>query len=176
MDVAPPSVVEPATDSAGERPTAQLPGVSRRWLVACLSLLILAGGALVYSLAPGATGPVVTVSDAYVREPASPDVAAAYLTITNHTNEALTLTSITSTSARSAHVMTELQGAMTDTTLTIPGHGSSMLEPNAAHLMLDSPHGVTKGRTVQLTMRFNDSTSVQVDAPVIGVLDPAPTR
>ena len=174
MDEARASVVEPPTESAGERPTPQWPGVSRGWLVAGLTLLILAGGALVYSLAPSATGPVVTVSDAYVREPASPDVAAAYLTITNNTHEALTLTSITSTSARSAHVMTELQGAMTDTTLTIPGHGSRMLKPDAAHVMLDSPHGVTKGRTVVLTLRFDGGTSVQVDAPVIGVLDPAP--
>lgn len=165
-----------ATASAGQRATSPMARVSRGWLVAGLILLILAGGALVYSLTPpGASGAAITISHAYVREPASPDVASAYLTVTNHTHDTLTLTSVTSTAARSAHVMTEHAGAMTDTTVTVPGHGSRLLQRGAAHVMLDSPHGVAKGRTVALTLRFDDGTSVQVDAPVIGVLDPAPT-
>lgn len=87
----------------------------------------------------------------------------------------LTLTSISSDAARSAHVMTEHDGAMTELALSIPAHGSSVLKPDAAHLMLESPRALTEGETVHLTLTFDDGTTVPVDAPVIGLLDPAPT-
>ena len=57
-------------------------------------------------LGGAATDPIV-VSGAYVREPASPDVAAAYFTVYNTTGTDDTLTSVATGAGQSAAVMTE---------------------------------------------------------------------
>ena len=167
-----------STDNTG--PTHASPGgngglgLRRGWLTAGLIVAFFAVGALLYSLASGHQGGEITVSGQYVREPASPDVAAAYFTITNHNSHAVTLTSVRTPAAGSAQVMTDEGGAMTDTALTVPAHGSRTLRPDGAHLMLERPKGVTKGATIRLALSFDDGTRVPVDVKVIGVLDPVP--
>jgi len=119
-----------------------------------------------------ATDPIV-VSGAYVREPASPDVAAAYFTVYNTTGTDDTLTSVATGAGQSASVMTEdASGGMQElaTGLRIPAHSSVTLKPGKGHVMIEHLVGALRpGQYVNLELDFANAGPVNVSAPVIAI-------
>jgi len=123
------------------------------------------------SLARASVGSL-TITGAYVPTPASPDVAAAYLTITNSGSVADRLTKVTSNVASMVMPMTETDsggvGSMTNlSNITIPPHGSMQFVPDHAHLMLEKPTTLHAGNTVTLTLTFAHAGTVSITVPVL---------
>jgi periplasmic copper chaperone A len=123
-------------------------------------------------LGGAATDPIV-VSGAYVREPASPDVAAAYFTVYNTTGTDDTLTSVASGAGQSAAVMTEdASGSMRVSAggLRIAAHSSVTLKPGKGHVMIGHLVGALRpGQYVNLELDFVNAGPVTVSAPVIAI-------
>jgi len=123
-------------------------------------------------LGGAATDPIV-VSGAYVREPASPDVAAAYFTVYNTTGTDDTLTSVATGAGESASVMTEDAGGgmrMLAAGLRIPAHSSVTLKPGKGHVMIEHLVGTLRpGQYVNLELDFANAGPVNVSAPVIAI-------
>ena len=149
-------------------------------VVALAGAAALARGAMPQSGAAGGatagSAPIV-ISGAYVRQPASPELAAVYLTIYNTTSRPDTLTSVTSGSGESSSVHTEVNSSMVENTsgLVIPAHGSVVLKPTTGHIMIQKLYGTLKaGQTVNLELDFANAGPVLVTAPVIGIYDPVP--
>lgn len=123
---------------------------------------------------PGCSGDSeITVAAAVIPVPATPDEAAAYLTITNTGDGDDELTGATSDVASAVHLHeTSIDGSgfasMTSAgTLEIPAASTIALRPGALHLMLVSPSELTEGDTVQLTLTFRDAGRKRVTAKVI---------
>ena len=123
-------------------------------------------------LGGAATDPIV-VSGAYVREPASPDVAAAYFTVYNTTGTDDTLISVASGAGESAALMTEdAGGGMQESAagLRIPAHSSVTLKPGKGHVMIEHLVGtLLPGQYVNLELDFANAGPVNVSAPVIAI-------
>lgn len=149
-------------------------------IVAVLGLAGLIRGAVpqaAVSAGGAATDPIV-ISGAYVREPASPDVAAAYFTVYNTTGTADTLTSVASGAGEDAVLHADTNGSMTMTAggLTIPAHSSITLSPGKGHVMIEHLLGPLRpGQYVNLQLSFAKAGLVNVSAPVIALTAPAPT-
>ena len=147
-------------------------------IVAVLGLAGLIRGAVpqaAVSAGGAATDPIV-ISGAYVREPASPDVAAAYFTVYNTTGTADTLISVESGAGEDAVLHSD--GAMTVTSggLGIPAHSSVTLSPGKGHVMIEHLLGPLRpGQFVNLQLSFANAGPVNVSAPVIALTAPAPT-
>jgi copper(I)-binding protein len=123
-----------------------------------------------------AASPLV-VGGAYVREPATADVAAAYFTIFNTSNRTDVLTAVTSGAGGQVTMHTDVNGSMALTPggLTIPAHGSVVLSPGKGHVMLEKLYGPLRpGQTVNLQLDFAAAGTVLVTAPVIAIGAPAP--
>lgn len=150
-------------------------------LVALVGLAGLIRGAVPQTPAPPQAGGAVTepivVSGAYVREPASPDVAAAYFTVYNTTGTDDTLTSVSSGAGEVAVLHSDANGSMTPARgLRIPAHSSVTLSPGKGHVMIERLFGPLKpGQTVNLELEFARAGTVIVTAAVIGINAPAPT-
>lgn len=132
------------------------------WLIA----LLLAGVAY-------AQGPSVSASHVWIRKaPPGVDTLAAYLTLTNHTGQALTLSTVSSTDFKSVAVHRTLQNNGMESMeavphLSIPAHQSVKLAPGGYHLMLMQPiKPLYDGDLVVLTFSFSDHSSLSVMAPV----------
>lgn len=114
----------------------------------------------------------LTIGDGYVGEPASPTVAAAYLTIINGGDIDDRLTSVTSDVAGMVMPMTDVSedgvGTMTGLDeVIVPAHGAFRFRSGAAHLMLEPVTMVpAAGDTVTLTLTFTRSGPVDVVLPV----------
>jgi copper(I)-binding protein len=125
-----------------------------------------------------ATDPIV-VSGAYVREPASPDVAAAYFTVYNTTGTDDTLTGVASGAGADAMIMSEdSSGGMhlSAAGLRIPAHSSVTLSPGKGHVMIEHLFGTLRpGQYVNLQLTFANAGPVNLSAPVIAIRAPAPT-
>ena len=123
-------------------------------------------------LGGAATDPIV-VSGAYVREPASPDVAAAYFTVYNTTGTDDTLISVASGAGESAALMAEdASGGMQESAagLRIPAHSSVTLKPGKGHVMIEHLVGTLRpGQYVNLELDFANAGPVNVSAPVIAI-------
>lgn len=123
-------------------------------------------------LGGAATDPIV-VSGAYVRQPASPDVAAAYFTVYNTTGAEDTLVSVATGAGESASVMTEdANGGMSESAagLRIPAHSSVTLKPGKGHVMIEHLVGTLRpGQYVNLELDFANAGPVNVSAPVIAI-------
>jgi len=124
----------------------------------------------------------IRITGAYLPQPASPDVAAAYFTIADTGDQADVLVSAASTPTAQAALMNEstANGAETMTTLTgglpIPAHGEVTLGPDGYHLMLTDPASPLKqGGTVTLALRFEHAGTVTVKVPVTSLLSDAMT-
>jgi hypothetical protein len=121
------------------------------------------------------------LEDGYVPEPASPDVAAAYLTLVNIGDSPARLSTVHSHLATMVMPMTETSsggiGSMAPLrNVVVPAHGSFRFRPGAAHLMLEQPHPVpTAGGTVPLTLTFVPGGQVTVTLPVTRIGTPGPT-
>lgn len=126
----------------------------------------------------------ITVSGAYVRQPASPGVVAAYLTITNGGKEPDTLVAVASGAAAST-TLHDVPGAVSGSTsgehqptgpLTIAPGQTIALSPGRGHIMLEKLTGPLKvGDQVSLVLTFQRSGQLLVEAPVIAISAPAPT-
>lgn len=147
-------------------------------LVAAAGALLLVNGATSGAgAAPAPSGPPhETVTGAYVREPASPDVAAAYFSVRNTGGAEDTLTSIATSTAGTATMHTEDGSRMTALVAPrIPAGGRLDFQPGANHVMITDPGPLKAGDHVRLTLTFADSPPLVVDAPVIGIGQEAPS-
>lgn len=128
----------------------------------------------------GRLGPLV-LGNGYVPEPASPEVAAAYLTIVNTGDTAARLTAVHSDLAPVVMPMTETSsggvGGMAPLNdVLVPAHGSYRFRPGAAHLMLEQPHPVpAAGDTISLTLTFTPGGTVTLTLPVTPIGSPPPS-
>jgi copper(I)-binding protein len=149
-------------------------------IVAVLGLAGLIRGAVPQTAvsAGGADTDPIVISGAYVREPASPDVAAAYFTVFNTTGAADTLTSVVSGAGEDAVLHADTNGSMAVTAggLTVPAHSSVSLSPGKGHVMIEHLLGPLRpGQYVNLQLTFAKAGPVSVSAPVIAINAPAPT-
>ncbi len=124
------------------------------------------------SLAAGVSNRVgpLTVVNPFLPQPASPDVAAIYLTVKNTGGRPDALVSVSSAAASSSMLMTENQnGTMAMLrSLQIPAHGQASLVPGRDHLMLQQPRGTLRvGQHVLVTLRFRRAGTLTVSVPVV---------
>jgi periplasmic copper chaperone A len=125
----------------------------------------------------------IKITGAYIPQPATPSVAAAYFTVTETGSQGDVLLSATSVPASQASLMQETAsganaGTMTDITggLAIPADGAVVLGPGGYHLMLTNPASpLTSGGSVALTLRFKDAGTVTLKVPVTSLLSDALT-
>ncbi|TQN43738.1 copper(I)-binding protein [Blastococcus colisei] len=114
----------------------------------------------------------LSAGDGYVREPASPSVAAAYLTIVNNGDTDDRLIFVTSDVAAMVMPMTETSedgvGTMTDLDeVVVPAHDAFRFRSGAAHLMLEPlKTAPAAGDTVTLTLTFERAGAVDIVLPV----------
>ncbi len=115
----------------------------------------------------------LSVTGGYVREPASPDVAAAYLVVHNDGDAPDTLRGISTVAATSVAVMAEqADGTMSDAgPVVVPPHGSVTLTPGHEHLMLAAPRpaDVRPGGRLRLALLFDRAGELAVDVPVVAI-------
>ncbi|PRZ29496.1 hypothetical protein CLV47_1335 [Antricoccus suffuscus] len=130
----------------------------------------------------------IAVYGAYVREPASPQTAAAYLVITNVGSKTDTLSSVSSGASATAMLhdvntsgsttaapsnAEQAEGAETMTAtpnVPIKPGQTITLKPGAGHIMLEGLIGpIVPGQTVNLLLNFNRAGGVVVVAPVIAI-------
>jgi hypothetical protein len=129
------------------------------------------------SSASGASARVgpIRITGAYIPAPASPDVAAVYLTIANTGSTAQTLTELSSDVTAHVMAMDEsthgMTGSMTDLgPIRIPAHGSFRFVPDHAHLMLEhASHELVPGDQVRLTVTFAPAGTVTFPVAVLGI-------
>jgi copper(I)-binding protein len=152
-------------------------------VIAALGIAGLIRGAVPQSIASGSpaaptssvTEPI-TITNAYVREPAGPGPVAAYLTINNTTGIADTLVAVVSGASATAQIHADASMKQSAGGLVIPPHSKVTLAPGKSHIMLDRLYGpITAGQIVNLELIFSNSGGFVVAAPVIGVTAPAPT-
>ena len=193
------STTSPAPAPAGRRPRRG-PGVPTGFVAAAVAVILGVAGLVVGARdnasqsgpgaaaaspapAPPANGTTVgnlTVYDAYIRQPASPDVAAAYLTVRNDGNAPDRLSSAycgaagtTSVHADSAEMQPGDEAKSTP--LQVPANATVSLTPAKGHIMLDELTGTLRaGDTVSLLLRFDKAGQVLLDVPVISITAPAP--
>jgi hypothetical protein len=192
------STTDPAPAPTGNRPRRR-PGVPAGFVAAAVAVVLGVAGLIVgarddasqsvpgaaASTAPappvnGTTVGDLTVYNAYIRQPASPDVAAAYLTVRNVGKSADRLSSAycgaagrTSVHADSAAMQPGDEAASTP--LPVPANGTVSLTPAKGHIMLENLTGTLRaGDTVSLLLRFDKAGQVLLDVPVISITAPAP--
>ena len=122
------------------------------------------------------TTPRLTVSGAYVREPANPNVAAAYFSVRNSGGVSDELTAVTASTAGKAEMHADAGTRMAALVAPrVPAGGALDFQPGANHVMLVNPGPLKPGDHLTLTLAFGKSAPVTVDAPVIAIDQPAPT-
>jgi copper(I)-binding protein len=111
------------------------------------------------------------VIDPFLPSPASPSVAAIYLTVKNTGSRADELISASSPVSSASMLMKEnghgsSMGMLA--ALRIPAHGQASLKPGHDHLMLEQPKiRFTVGQSVVVKLRFERSGSVTLKVPVV---------
>jgi periplasmic copper chaperone A len=126
--------------------------------------------------APGRTPAVgtrigsLTVVDAFLPDPPSPDVAAIYLTVKNSGSRSDSLIGVSTAAADSSMLMTEnpdgTMGMLGQ--LRIPAHGEASLVPGHDHLMLEQPtHALTLGQHIMVTLHFRRAGYLIISVPVV---------
>lgn len=119
------------------------------------------------------TGAGVSVSDARIPVPASADVAAVYLTVTNHTDATDTLESVTTDAGGTAelHKTSDDNGTMTMGSVgavDIAAGGTLVLKPGSYHIMIMNPtKPLALGDSVAVTLHLSHAGAVKVDAKVV---------
>jgi copper(I)-binding protein len=116
----------------------------------------------------------LSITGAYIPDPATPSLAAAYFTVTN-AGSADTLRSIDIAAFRSAMLnryVTASDGAESMVAVnggvTIPAHGRLVLHPGSYHVMLQHPiHPIKQGMTTRLTLTFARAGRVSMVVPVV---------
>ena len=113
------------------------------------------------------------VVNPFLPDPASPSVAAIYLTVKNSGSKADALVAATSPAAPDVMLMTEnghgsfgSMGMLKE--LQIPAHGQASLVPGRNHVMLEQPTVMFRvGQTVLVTLRFKWAGSVTIKVLVV---------
>ncbi|MCF6210073.1 MAG: copper chaperone PCu(A)C [Gammaproteobacteria bacterium] len=115
----------------------------------------------------------IEIHDPWVREaPPTARVLAAYLQLHNHDDKTRTLVSVESPAFKRVelHRSEEKEGMATMTRVAkimIAAHGKVIFEPGSLHIMLIDPVTPLKaGDKVSLTLRFNDGSSLDINADV----------
>ena len=115
----------------------------------------------------------VVVESPWVREgPPNAKTLAAYMVLRNDDDSAEILKGATASGFEGVEihrtVMEEGVATMVpQESLTIPSKGSVTLAPGGLHLMLiNGKKPVKTGDSVELTLRFSDGETIDVDAPV----------
>jgi|GEM_PF-6428573 len=153
-----------------------------------LAVIALALGGLSYVLTTGTSPPTTAqsklsfptanvavgslrITGAYIPQPASASVAAAYFTITNFgTADALVSASSDVTQDVGLHqsVTNGTVGTMIDvSSLTVPARGLVRLSPGGSHLMLLNPTPVVSGGFVEIRLTFRQAGPVSIRVPVV---------
>jgi periplasmic copper chaperone A len=113
------------------------------------------------------------VIDPFLPDPASPNVAAVYLTVRNTGSVPDRLVAISSSAATTSMLMSEDDRGSVDTmgrlgALFVPAHSQATLAPGGDHAMLEHPEVTFKvGETIPVTLRFARAGSVTVRVPVV---------
>ncbi|MGH8278278.1 MAG: copper chaperone PCu(A)C [Gammaproteobacteria bacterium] len=120
-----------------------------------------------------AAGPSVSASGVWVRAaPAGVEFMAGFLTLTNHTDQLLTLTRITSPDFGSVNVVQTPESRQAgpppaSTPLRLPAGQSVTLAPGGQQLRITKPvHRLYEGDLVTLLLSFSDGSSLTIMAPV----------
>ena len=115
----------------------------------------------------------IMLSEGHVRAmPASVPNTAAYLTLMNHSDEAVTLVSVTTPVAKEAqlHTLVEENGMVKMRQVEgfdIPSHGTLRLQPSGDHIMLLSLIApLTMGDKVPLILTFKDGKTLEIELEV----------
>jgi periplasmic copper chaperone A len=142
-------------------------------------LLLPGGGRAASAQTPtpqtASNGAGITVAGAYVREPASPDVAAGYFTVRNDGDATVTLTDVTSDASSDTSMHAESGNTMAPLTAPkIPAHGTLQFTAGGNHVMMMNPKALKTGDHVVFTLYFAQGPAVTVDAPVIAITAPVP--
>jgi len=140
------------------------------------SLTTAAGGTLALSLVLAGcggdsgsdSGGGLSVSDAYVPQPVSEDMAAGFLTIANDSGTKDELTSVTSDEAGEVTVHETVGGSMEEVQdLPVPAHGQLVFKSGGNHLMFEKLKRKPKqGQTLSVELHFTKSAPVVVKMPV----------
>ncbi len=132
--------------------------------------------ATLFAIANLASAQSITVEDAQIRQPMpGRTVTAGYLTLHNHTAQALQLTSASSSAFARAelHQHTHRDGMMRMEQvefISVPANSAVTLAPGGLHLMLFEPlTNLQVGQTVPLTLVFADGGQLAVDVPVVAM-------
>ncbi|GHG59699.1 copper chaperone PCu(A)C [Streptomyces griseocarneus] len=136
--------------------------------------LLLAGGLLLVTgcqsekNALASDKPELSVSGAYLPEPAMADMAAAYLTVTNDGGKADQLTKVTSPLSRDVTLhATEGSQMKHAAKLEVPAKGKLSLTRGGTHLMLGKlDHKPKKGEKAEFTLHFATSAPIRIQVPV----------
>ena len=115
----------------------------------------------------------VVVSDAWTKEVAEGANGAAYVTLVNEGTVPDRLISVSTDVAKMADVHNHLEdgGVMKMVavpSLEIPAAGRLVFKPGSLHIMLmGMKHPLAAGETVHLTLNFQETGAVEVDATVL---------
>jgi copper(I)-binding protein len=115
----------------------------------------------------------ITVTDGYIKAsiPGS-SVTAAYMTISNTGNKAITLQKVSSTISDRVeiheHTMTDNMMRMREVgKITINADSKVVLQPSGLHLMIFSlKQNVTEKDVIPLTLYFSNKTKIKIQLPV----------
>jgi copper(I)-binding protein len=113
--------------------------------------------------------PVLNVTGAYIPQPSTTGMAAAYFTLTNTGRLPGTLTGVTSDSATTVTMdHSDTSGRVQQVRqLTVPASGALVLRAGGDHLMLTGlKNRLRTGDSVTLYLHFAGSDSVTVRVPV----------
>ncbi len=122
---------------------------------------------------PGATRDLVTVVDAWIREPRpGATVSAGYMTLVNPGSGDLELVGVKSDAFESieVHEMTDIDGRMSMSAvprLPIAAGGNIQLAPGGMHLMMMRPRReLAAGGEIELTLAFESGRDQTVSVPI----------
>ncbi len=145
-----------------------------KWLFLMLAVLMLAS--LLLSACGGSKGPEIVIKDPWARpSPKMASSGAAYMIIENKGNEDDALIGAEGDVSDAVEIhemvvdennvmhMKPVEGQR----LVIPAKGKVELKPGGYHIMLIGlKHQLKEGEVVHLTLKFEKSGEMQVDAPV----------
>lgn len=128
---------------------------------------LLIGGLLASSLA--VAQPKIEVKEAWVREvPPTSRMSAAYMIIENTGNQPDRLIGASNNASEVTELHETVNGKMRRVrAIEVPAGGKVELKPGGLHVMLiNLKRPLKEGDTVELTLRFEKSGEVKVQAPV----------
>jgi copper(I)-binding protein len=122
-----------------------------------------------------ATAGALSISRAYIPQPASPDVGVLYFTASNSGATPITLTGVSLDGAASAgfdQYVNAVGGGQEMTALdsvVVPPHGKIELSPGHDHIMLEGPRSLHQGDTTNVTIEIADAEPLHLAVPVVAI-------